>query len=70
MLANQPPKLVPLRYGAPYCEFCRDPLEPGMLVGWWRSQRGPRYAVHCAACHRDRVRVLKAQSARGSRAKA
>ena len=29
MLANAP-KLVPLRYGTPYCDECRDTLRPGM----------------------------------------
>jgi hypothetical protein len=56
------PKLVKLRYGEPYCEACRDRLSPGMLVAWWRVRgRNGRWrkAVFCAACHGDRVRMVK-----------
>ena len=61
MLANAP-KLVPLRYGTPYCDECRDTLRPGMLVAWWRVlTRGGTYrkAVLCAACHRGRLAMRR-----------
>jgi hypothetical protein len=57
------PKLVPLRFGNPYCAACRTTLHPGWLVAWWPTKRG-RKSVHCAACHRDRVRVLNARRTR------
>lgn len=67
MLANEIPKLVRLEYGNPYCEMCRNTLAPGQLVAWWRTQQADgrvRLAVHCAACHHDRVRVFKLPQAR------
>jgi integrase len=39
------PILVPLRYGNPYCENCRDTLAPGMLVAWWRVGKHRRRTV-------------------------
>jgi hypothetical protein len=53
------PSLVSLHYGNPYCEECRDRLQPGQQVAWWRvyGGNGWRKAVLCAACHYDRVRV-------------
>jgi hypothetical protein len=51
------PPLVPLTYGNPYCEKCRERLQPGILVGWWKLR--DRKAVHCAACHDAIVRARK-----------
>jgi hypothetical protein len=31
------PKLVPLKFGRPWCENCTTQLAPGELVGWWMS---------------------------------
>jgi hypothetical protein len=61
MLKNETPKLVRLKYGNPYCQESRDPLQPGMLVAWWKVfTRGgqQRSAVYCAACHRGTQRML------------
>ncbi len=58
------PKLVPLRYGNPYCTGCGDTLHEGWLVAWWRERRRDGAwgaVVYCAACHNDRVRVRKLQ---------
>ena len=33
---DQIPRLTRLRYGNPFCEECRDVLQPGWLVAWWR----------------------------------
>lgn len=62
MRKSKIPSLVPLRYGAPYCDVCRDVLRAGMLVAWWRVmtlEGKRRRAVHCKACHDDKVRVLE-----------
>ena len=59
---DQIPQLAPLAYGSPYCEECRDVLQPGWLVAWWRVKDASgrwRKAVLCAACHRDRVRIRR-----------
>jgi RNase P subunit RPR2 len=53
--------LVRLEYGRPYCEVCRDRLQPGWLVAWEpiRDRRGrTRMTVICADCHRGRRRAL------------
>jgi len=58
MLANDVPKLVPLKYGNPYCQECRERLHPGMLVAWWKvfTRAGQqRSAVYCAACHHGKA---------------
>lgn len=63
-VAQKIPWLVPLRYSDPQkpprCEVCRDPLQAGMLVAWWRvpAKDGTRPAVHCATCHREKVAVI------------
>jgi hypothetical protein len=59
---DQIPRLEPLRYGNPYCEECRDTLQPGWLVAWWRVKDANgrwRKAVLCAACHHSRARVRR-----------
>ena len=59
---DQIPRLTRLRYGNPFCEECRDVLQPGWLVAWWRVRDANgrwRKAVLCAACHHNRVRVRR-----------
>lgn len=65
------PKLVPLKYGSPYCEECEEELKPGMRVAWWRvslANGGTRLGVHCAACHHAKTTVRKTNRRRRRRA--
>jgi hypothetical protein len=36
------PPLVPLRFGSPYCEFCRRTLRTGELICWHVIEDGSR----------------------------
>src|SRR5713226_2822359 len=61
MPKNAIPKLVPLKYGEPYCEDCRCMIRPGELVAWWWVRDGAgrtRRTAVCARSHRDRVDLM------------
>jgi hypothetical protein len=52
------PQLTKLEYGTVYCENCRDPINAGDGVAWWRvAGRGGRrrWAAYCQECHRASV---------------
>jgi hypothetical protein len=55
------PKLVPLAYGEPYCELCKDPITN--LVAWWPVPArggGIRLTAYCEICHHSNLRHGKA----------
>jgi hypothetical protein len=59
------PKLVPLLYGDPYCELCREPIreKPDQLVAWWKIRRSDGHVMptaYCSDCHHSNVRQGKA----------
>ncbi len=57
---SKTPKLEQLRYGHPYCEACRDPIQVGQRVAWWpiRDPSGrQRWTAYCADCHHASVRA-------------
>jgi hypothetical protein len=57
------PPLVPLRYGEPYCELCKETITPPGPVAWYRVRGGDgrlRRTAYCATCHHENVRAGKA----------
>jgi hypothetical protein len=57
---KQTPPLVPLRYGARYCELCHETVRAGERVAWWRVQmrdENTRPALYCQTCHHQNVRA-------------
>lgn len=67
MANQQTPKLTTVRHSNPYCEECREELQPGWAVAWWRVRGANgrlRKTAFCAACHRDRKRMLEAENNR------
>ena len=56
------PQLVPLRYGDPYCELCRETIAVGDQVAWYwvRGRDGRRRrTAYCATCHYANLRQGK-----------
>lgn len=57
------PPLVRLQHGEPYCELCRNVIQPGELVAWWpvrRSSGREMPTAYCETCHRANLRQGKA----------
>lgn len=60
---KQNPPLVPLRYGARYCQLCREPVRAGDRVAWWQVRARDRRAystIYCQSCHHANVRAGRA----------
>lgn len=55
------PKLVPLRYGTPYCTGCKSTLHPGWLVAYWPTKTGRGKTIYCAGCHHRQIELTEAR---------